>query len=180
MNKNILIGVILIITASMCRVYQPIYNFAPIVAISLFSGYVFKNKKTAISIALIASLLGDLLISYINKYPLFHNTFAFVYGSYILIALLGNKLYNAKLNWNKLAILGVSSSLLFFIITNLGVWLVGNIYNKNIDGLIDCFVAAIPFYKHSFLSDLIYIPVIFGAYSILRQKSISLTSNYIS
>jgi hypothetical protein len=170
MNNKYLLAITLIIIATLCRIYQPIYNFAPVVAIGLFSGYIFRQKNMAIIITLLASFVGDMLISYINKYPLFHNSFVFVYLSYILITLFGNKLNNSKLEWNKVAIFGISSSLVFFVITNFGVWLMDSIYTKNISGLIECFIAAIPFYKNSFISDLIYIPLIFGSYAILTQR----------
>lgn len=171
-SKNSLIGILLIALAVVLRVKQPIFNFAPIVAISLFAGYLFENKKQGIAIALLASLIGDVVISYINKYPLFHNTFVFVYGAYVVIALLGNNL-NVNFKWSKLAVVGLSSSLLFFIISNLGVFLVTSLYTKDVAGLIACFTAAIPFYQHSFLSDLIYIPLIFGVYQFILATSSS-------
>jgi hypothetical protein len=179
-SKNILIGILLIAVAVVFRVKQPIDNFAPVTAIALFAGYLFQNKKQGIAIALLASLVGDIIISYINKYALFHDTFVFVYGSYALIALLGSGLNSGKFKWNKLAVFGLTSSLLFFVFTNFGTWLMGNMYAKDFGGLVNCFVAAVPFYKNSFLSDLIYVPLIFGIYQFATRKSHLLSKEYTS
>jgi len=178
-NKNILIGILIIAVAVILRVVQPIHNFAPIVAVALFSGYLFKNFKQGLMVALIASFIGDVVIAYINKYDLFHDTFVFVYGSYALIALLGSRLNSDKFSWSKLAVLGITASLLFFIVSNLGVFLMSDLYIKDINGFVNCFVMAIPFYKYSMISDLIYIPLIFGIYQYTDSFIGSLSREYI-
>lgn len=170
-TKNIL-ALILITLGVLCRVYQPIYNFAPVVAIALFSGFVFKNRMFAISIAILSSLIGDAIIAYTNNYSFLHSTIVFVYGAYFMIVILGEKIQKSTYPILSIATFGVVASLVFFVTTNLGVWLMDNMYPKNSTGLIECFVLAIPFYKYSFVSDLIYIPIIFGTYALVTQPNI--------
>lgn len=178
-NKNILIGILIIAIAVVLRIVQPIDNFAPIVAVTLFAGYLFKSYQKGLILAVLASFIGDIVISYIHQYSLFHDTFVFVYGSYALIAFLGSKMSANKFSWGKLATYGLASSLLFFVITNLGVFLMSNMYSKDVNGLVNCFVAAIPFYKYSFISDVLYIPVIFGIHQYISSLSDSFSGVYI-
>lgn len=178
-HKNILIGILIIAIAVVFRIVQPIDNFAPIVAVTLFAGYLFNDYKKGLILAVLASFIGDIVISYIHQYSLFHDTFVFVYGSYALIAFLGTKMSANKFSWGKLATYGLVSSLLFFVITNLGVFLMSNLYSKDLSGLVNCFVAAIPFYKYSFISDLLYIPVIFSVHQYINSLSNSFSGAYI-
>ena len=61
-----------------------------------------------------------------------------------------------KINAKNLFIYGVSSSLIFFIISNFGVWLSGGMYEKNIAGLINCYMMAIPFLKNTMISTVFF------------------------
>jgi hypothetical protein len=92
----------------------------------------------------------------------------------MLIVLLGKFLNKEKsLNIAKTAGLSISSSLLFFIITNFGVWVMGNMYPINFSGLVSCYVMAIPFNKFSWLGDLVFTMAIFGAYELVAHKLIA-------
>ena len=53
----------------------------------------------------------------------------------------------------------VSASLIFFIFSNFGVWVLGS-YGYSYEGLITCYIAAIPFYTNTLLSTIIYSVII--------------------
>ena len=106
-----------------------------------------------------------------NNYPVLHSTILFTYGSIALIVLLGRLLNKDKsFNSVKIAGLSITSSFLFFIINNFGVWLLDNMYPMNISGLVSCYVMAIPFNKFSWLGDLVFTMAIFGAYELISHK----------
>ncbi len=63
----------------------------------------------------------------------------------------------------------LSGSILFFILTNFAVWTFSQWYPHNIQGLIECYMMAVPFFKNTLLGDLFYASVIFGCYEILAQ-----------
>ena len=98
--------------------------------------------------------LADLFIG-------FYNNIIFVYLSLIIIAFIFYKLSN-KINFKNLFIFGFFGSLLFFIISNFGVWAIGGLgvdnlpYEKNLKGLVECYVLAVPFFGNTFLSTLIF------------------------
>lgn len=56
------------------------------------------------------------------------------------------------------------ASTLFFLVSNLGVWASGW-YPATAEGLIACFVAAIPFYSYTLAGDLFFCGMMFGTYA---------------
>ena len=71
----------------------------------------------------------------------------------------------------------LSSSVLFFVITNFGVWFSGTMYTKTFEGLATCYVAAIPFFRNTLAGDVFYVAVLFGVYElalrfVLERKTV--------
>jgi Family of unknown function (DUF6580) len=56
----------------------------------------------------------------------------------------------------------VSCSLIFFVTTNFAVWAFNGLYPMNFDGLVQCYVAALPFLDKTVLGDLFWTAVLFG------------------
>lgn len=140
MKKNhLIIG--LIVFAILTRLIPHPPNFAPVTAIALFSAINFNNNLLKFFIPLISLIVFDIIIGFslIN---------IFVYLSFIVIVLVGNHFKKIKL----ISIL--ISSVVFFIISNFGVWIVG--YPKTVNGIIICYTAAIPFFINTILGDLFY------------------------
>ena len=131
----------IILVAVLSRLVPHPPNFTPITAIALFSIINFKNKYFALSVPIICLFVTDLIlgISLINL---------FVYFSFILISTVGYFL--KKINLTSV----LSSSLIFFTITNFGVWLIG--YPNTFEGFIACYVAALPFFGWTIAGDLFY------------------------
>lgn len=136
-------------------------NFAPIAAISLFSG-VYLDKKWAFIIPLFALLFSDLFLGFYGLEMLF------VYGSFVLVVLIGEGIKKHK---NVLTIFlgALGASILFYLITNFGVWFLPNtMYPKNFTGLAESYIAAIPFFRNTLLGDLFYTGVFFGGYEFIK------------
>ncbi len=157
--RSLIIGSFLILVAALSRLLPHPDNFTPIAAMALVGG-VYLEKRYALIIPLVALIISDLFIG-------FHNTILFVYGSFIIIGLLGIWLKSHK---KPLPIIGTAlfSSSLFFIITNFGVWLTGGgwFYPKTWAGLVECYTMAIPFYRNTLAGDLIYVAVLFGLFEL--------------
>ena len=138
-KEYIIIG--LIVLAILTRLIPHPPNFAPITGIALFSAINFNNRFFKFFVPLISLVIFDLIIGFslIN---------IFVYLSFIVIVLVGNHFKKIKLK----SIL--ISSVVFFIISNFGVWLIG--YPKTVSGIIMCYAAAIPFFINTILGDLFY------------------------
>jgi len=160
MNKILIIALILLGVSTRLIEHPP--NFTPILSIAMLSGVYFKNRFSFI-IPISIMLLSDIFIGN-------HLTSPWVYSSILIIYLIG--LYAMKNESFKNIFIGaISSSIVFFVITNLGVWVIG--YPKDITGLLACYTAAIPFYKNTFLSVILYTSLIHGGYLYLLKKHIS-------
>lgn len=146
------------------------FNFTPVIALALFSGAKFQDKKWSVIIPVVSLFISDIILSYLNNFDLFHNTILFTYGSILLVILLGRSLNTERLNIAKTAVFTLLSSLLFFVISNMGVWLFSNMYTLNLSGLTKCFVLAIPFLQKSIAGDLFFAVVLFGIYELLSNK----------
>ena len=79
----------------------------------------------------------------------------FVYLSLFLIVLIFFNI-SKKINYKNLFIFGFLGSTVFFLVSNFGVWFVGNLYERNINGLIECYFMAIPFFKNTVISTLVF------------------------
>lgn len=162
--RNMVLAALLILVAAFSRLLPHPVNVAPIAAIALAGG-VYLDKRFALLVPLIALVISDLVI---GLYPIL----LFVYGSFLLIGLLGLWLKSHK---RPLPVLGATllSSILFFVITNFGVWVIGpETYPRTLPGLVECYVAAIPFFKNTVAGDLVYTGVLFGMFELamLLQK----------
>tara|TARA_B100001175_G_C18996120_1_gene396698 strand:+ start:6 stop:506 length:501 start_codon:yes stop_codon:yes gene_type:complete len=140
LNREIVILLFIIIAAVIRLIPHP-PNFAPITAMALFGGLNFQNKKLAYAIPLLAMIVSDLFLG-------FYSISIFVYLSFIAITYIGTTI--KKINISNIFL----SSLLFFIITNLGVWILG--YPMTIEGLLACFTLALPFFGYALAGDLFF------------------------
>jgi len=158
--KKEIFPISLILILAFARLIPHPPNFTPIIAVALVSGYFFKNINLSLLILLVAMLLSDLFIG-------FYENMIFVYASLLLITFVFHKISN-KMNFKNLFIYGFVGSLIFFVVSNLGVWALGSpgvydiAYEKSLSGLIECYILAIPFFGNTFLSTLIFAyPAIF-------------------
>ena len=116
-------------------------NFTPILSISIL-GFLFSTILSVKLLIVLGSMFfSDLIIGT-------HDFIIYVYFSLILLIIVSN-----SKNYIYMMFLG---PLIFFIITNFGVWLNSWYYTKNINCLIECFYMAIPFFKNTILSTFFY------------------------
>ena len=158
--KKEIFPISLILILAFARLIPHPPNFTPIIAVAIMSSYFFKNINLSLLILLIAMLISDLFIG-------FYENMIFVYISLLLITLVFHKI-NKKINFKNLFIYGLAGSLIFFLVSNFGVWALGSLgvndlpYEKSLTGLIECYILAIPFFGNTFLSTIIFAyPAIF-------------------
>ena len=149
---QILFGILIVLAASRFIPHPP--NFTSLVAISFYIPAQFGRKY--LPAVLISFLITDLFIGV-------HNTIIFTYGSVLLIGIL-SKYFNKNISHRFLgALLGVA---IFFIISNFGVWFVGDLYPYSLEGLIQCYILAIPFFAQTLVSTIVYISIFEILYSL--------------
>ena len=161
----------MIAMAAISRLLPHPYNFTPIGAMALFGGFAFNNRKYAFLFPLAAMIISDILLEFLFGWG-FHSTTPFVYGSFVLITFIGMFLKRLPSDYGLFVSVSVApmlSSILFFIVSNFGVWITGG-YSYTLQGLANCYVMAIPFFYGTFLGDIFYSIILFGSYAILKWR----------
>lgn len=161
------LALIIIFAAAVSRLFSHPANFAPIAGIALF-GSVYLPKKFAFLLPLAAMFISDIFLG-------FHSTMPWVYGSFVLTTLIGLYLKNHQSYFN-IFIASLSSSLLFYFLTNFGVWASSAMYPHTFAGLLNCYYMAIPFFRNTLLGDLFYSGIFFGGYALLTGSRLSSSS----
>ena len=113
---------------------------------------------------IISMLIADFFIG-------FYGHMIFVYMSLLLITFVFFKT-NWKINFKNLFIFGFIGSVIFFIISNFGVWAISSMYEKSFDGLVHCYFLAIPFFKNTFLSTLVFSYTAFLAHKYINKYQV--------
>ncbi|MCM8776000.1 MAG: hypothetical protein NC930_06625 [Candidatus Omnitrophica bacterium] len=162
-----LTGIILVAALSRLVPHPP--NVTPITAMALFGGVYFSDKRLAFLIPFIAMLLSDLVLG-------LHSLLAIVYLSFGLIVCIGMWLRSRR-TAPRIVFAAFLSSVLFFILTNFGVWILTSMYPRTLEGFISCYTAAIPFFRNTLLADLAYTSVLFGGWSLLEAWLPALREN---
>jgi hypothetical protein len=149
-------------------------NFTPVAAIALFGGAFLGKRKSAFLITFAALLFSDLLVNSIlyndnNFVNYFTQPYVWaVYFSFGITVLMGI-LMQKSVNIKNVAMLSVSSSLLFWIITNFACWPNNPLYTQDMNGLLNCYLAAIPFLGN-IVGDLFYNTLLFGSLFLAAKR----------
>ncbi|MBI5045301.1 MAG: hypothetical protein HZC02_05235 [Candidatus Levybacteria bacterium] len=160
MRDSILFPIFIIFLGGLMRLVPHVPNFAPITAIALFGG-MYMNRKYALILPFIIMVISDFFLG-------FHDTLVFVYGSFLISGLLGLGVREYK-TAGRILLITIAASIQFFIITNLGVFLAGHIYPKTIQGFIDCYVMALPFFRNTIVGDVLFTTSFILAFELLKQ-----------
>ena len=163
MNKTrffILTGMIL--TAVLSKFLPHPTNFAPIGAIALFGGAQFTNRWIGFVVPFTALLIGDFITG-------LHTLIPFVYGCFALNVCLG---WWVRRHSKASSILAATllGSIIFFLVTNFGVWLLLGTFEPTAAGLIQCYLAGLPLFLNTLLGDLFYTAVLFGSVAALEWR----------
>lgn len=178
-NTLVLSAGLLIVAAAFTRVFPHAPNFTAIGAMAIFGGSVIKDKKLAFLLPLGALLLSDVCLQLFTSTKGFYGTTQyFVYAAFLIITTLATLM--KKRSVANIALAAIWSGVIFFVLSNLGVWASSDYYPKTLSGLSACFAAAIPFYKNEFFGNFVlnaimgnafYSVLLFSAYSIMERKT---------
>jgi hypothetical protein len=162
-------------------------NFSPISSMALFAGAYITNRYQAIFWTVIPIWISNLILNNFF-YSEYFNGFSWgidfiQVGLLALIPILGSRIksFGGFIGGNVAAVLG------FFILSNLAVWAgdaigygfkAGNtvVYTKDLNGLLNCYLNALPFLKNAILSQFFFSSVLFGGFEWVKQKAFSLQS----
>lgn len=149
---------------ALSRVLPHPHNFSIVTAMALFGGAYFSSRSLALVVTLSAMLLSDAVLG-------FHSSMWVVYGSFALVVLMGSAASRFREKIPAMAGLAFVSSLLFFFTTNTAVWAFYDMYPHTLEGLGMCYVAALPFFQNSLISDVLFTVVLFAAVNAWQRQA---------
>ncbi|MCC6758974.1 MAG: hypothetical protein IT395_05060 [Candidatus Omnitrophica bacterium] len=154
-----MLAILLLFFGVLSRLWFHVPNFTPVLALALFGG-VYLSPRRALLMPLVLMIASDLLIG-------LHDTILFTWGSVVLISALGLYLRGRKSSKN-IVLASLASAVIFFVISNFGAWIM--MYPKTWAGVAECFWAAVPFFRWTLLSTLIYSVALFYGYEVLAER----------
>jgi hypothetical protein len=172
--------------AVVCRLLPHWPNCTPAGALCLFAGARLRLWQ-ALVVLVVVMAASDLLLWAIFSWKPFD---PYVYGCFLLNVLLGRLFLRSGGPW-RVPVVSLVASLLFFAVTNFGVWASGDgsLYPKTLTGLGACYIAALPFtgngegtpfFFGTVAGDLGYTVLFFGLYAailfVLERRKASLTA----
>lgn len=152
---------ILVFAGAFSRLIPHPPNLTALSALALFSGIYIADKRVSYLLVLAAMFISDLFLG-------FHALTPVVYGCLLLTLWMGNR-YGRSATFYRLPGLIFSASMIFFCVTNFSVWALGGLYQRTLEGLVQCFIAAIPFYHNQLLGDIFYCTLLFGSYALCQK-----------
>jgi hypothetical protein len=160
---------LIVLAAVLARfaIYHPV-NFSPVYAALLFAGAFLKKRDSIwFPVGIIAAC--DLLLTtqiYHESLRWFHALNLLAFASIVVIGwwLRGHTTVRRVLAAS------VAGPTVFFVVSNLAVWLSGQMYPRTLAGLVACYTAAIPFYGNSLAAGVVFSAILFGGYEYYRRK----------
>ena len=155
---GIIVYTVIVLAISRLIPHPP--NFTPILAMAVTMPMLTSDRYMAVVIPLLAMFVSDIFIG-------FHSYMFWVYTSFIAVTLM-SYMFMKQFKFVNVWIMSLLSSLLFFIVTNFGVWTSGY-YGYTLTGLITCYIMAIPFFTNTVLSTLFYSTIIKTLYEVKEK-----------
>jgi hypothetical protein len=173
MNKRLMVLTAIVVAAAMARLIPHLPNMTPIAAMALFGGAFLPNRRLAYALPLAAMVLSDVVLGVTVYGKVLLTSQPVVYACILATVAMG-KLIRDRRSVVNVGTVTLASSLLFFTVTNLAVWVSGSLYPRTLAGLMVCYTAAIPFFRNSLIGDVAYTAILFGGFALLENAVISL------
>ena len=155
-SLKVFVGILILLLSSRLIPHPP--NFTSLIALSFYIPVFFGLRY--MPLVLFSFAITDILIG-------FHNTLFFTWCSVVLIGL--SSIYFTK-NLLTRIFGSITGVMIFYIVTNFGVWTTGS-YSYNVEGLVTCYILAIPFLGNNLVSTLMYSLIIETIYKFYQNKS---------
>ena len=165
MKKGPLAFAAVVVIGFLSRLLDHPDNFTPVIAMALVAGAFASRRYVAILLPLLAMLLSDVVL-YATVYAPYAEGFlglgsiagnGFSYVALALLAVVPALLpVGLRTRWASLLGMGLVGSLLFYVVSNFGVWVLGATYPMTPAGLVACLAAGLPFLPATSFSTLLY------------------------
>ena len=158
---SVLVALVLAAVATRLVPHPP--NMTCLAALALFGGAYFTDRRLAYAVPLAALCVSDLALGF---YP----HMEVQYLAFALVVALGTWTLRQRRGSLRVAGTSLVACILFFVVTNLGVWAFSGMYPRTLGGLAACYLAAVPFFGNALLGDALFTVVLFGGFHLLENR----------
>jgi hypothetical protein len=155
-----LIAGLIVAAGILSRLVPHAPNFTAVSALAMFGSFYFANWKYRVAIPLTTLVLSDLVAGFYEP-----RLMVAVYASTLIPVLFGLVL-RRRLRPGRLLLCGGAASIAFYLSTNFAVWAFSSWYSSDWSGLVACYTAALPFFRYTIASDLLFSTALFGTYAL--------------
>jgi hypothetical protein len=161
--KQVSVFVALVSLAVAVRLVSETPNFGAVTAAALFAGFYFPSRAVALLVPLCILTISDQFLGGYSK-----SMMVAVYGSYV-VPIAFRSMLRKQLSVSRVGLSAVSSSLVFYLLTNFAVWSAW--YPQTWQGLARCYTVALPFLANTLASDLVFAAGFFGLFVLVTRTS---------
>ena len=168
----------LIIIAALSRILPHPPNVTPVAAMGIFGAAYFVSKRWAYVIPFLALFISDLVLNNIFLRSFIPDATGLIWFTKIsLFVYLGfgltiwlSKILLKNINTSNIIKATLLASLIFYVVSNLGVWLTMPNTTMSIVGLFEVYIAGLPYLLNSILGNFFFVAVFFGIAEYVRSK----------
>ena len=168
-NPRMMTLVTMVLAAALTRVMPHYWDFTAIGAMCLFGGASFHRRWIALAVPMVALLISDVAIAYLQYGG---DLTTITWFSYLLFAATVGMgmLIRGRTTVANVGGMAIAASVMFFVLSNLHYWLTSDTYAPTAGGLLTCYVKAIPFARNMFAANLFYSAVLFGGLYLMQRQ----------
>lgn len=154
---------LLVILAAASRLLPHAPGFVAVTGASMFAGWYLRRGSLAYLVPLIVLSLSDLVLGFYQP--------ALMLAVYLVAVapVLAGRLLRGNASVLRLAASTLCCSVLSLLTINFFVWLTSAWYAKTATGLLQCYLAALPFFKYRLAGDICSVVVCFGVYALVAH-----------
>ena len=138
-------------------------NFTPILAGIIFLPFIKKDFTFSLIIPIVVMLISDFVIG-------MHSLMFWTYLPILILSFLAFYFYQDS--FRRVINLAIFSPIIFFILSNFGVWVNSAKYSRDFSGLVECYIYAIPFYASSAISCILFSIIFYLIRQLIFKKII--------
>lgn len=168
-NPRTITLITMILAAAATRVLPHPWNFTAVGAMCLFGGATFQRRSLAFIVPLLALFVSDLVIAFTTYDGDLASMTMFKYSLFGLTVLMGMAI-RERANLTNVLGMSLAASVMFFLLSNGHYWYTATLYPHTPEGLLTCYIAAIPFAQNMLYANVFYSVVLFGGLHLLQQR----------
>ena len=179
MTLRTLVLLSMVLLAALARLLPHPPNFSPVAAMALFGAAHYRSRWLTFLVPLTAMFVSDLALEVTTRLGLlggwmaqgrgFHDGMWIVYGSVVVIAVVGLALRKRK-SVLAISVCVLAGSVIFYLLTNFAWWAGYDLYPHTLAGLMLSYEAAIPFFHWTLLGDTFFATVLFGGFALAERR----------